>query len=169
MSYFLMDCRRIQFRARWKVHMDVYVCAKIKSVIHDAPYQPSSAGFDDVVFLNHCNRVKHICVTKLTNIGSNNGLAPDWRQASIWTNAEILVIGPLGTNISEILIEIYAFSFIGTPAKNKMANILQTTFKCIYWKGNDCSLIKILLRKDRMMTWRRWHLFASIGGFVKLT
>ena len=37
-------------------------------------------------------------------------LSPDWRQAIIWTNAEIS-IGPLGTNISEILIEIQTFSF----------------------------------------------------------
>ena len=28
---------------------------------------------------------------------------PDRRQAIIWTNAGILVIGPLGTNISDVL------------------------------------------------------------------
>ena len=38
--------------------------------------------------------------------GSDNGLSPGWRQAIIWTNAGILLIGPLGTNFSEILIEI---------------------------------------------------------------
>ena len=32
-------------------------------------------------------------------------------QAIIWTNAGILLIGPLGTNFNEILIEIYLFSF----------------------------------------------------------
>ena len=37
--------------------------------------------------------------------------APDRRQAIIWTNAEILLIGLLGTNFSEILIEILTFSF----------------------------------------------------------
>ena len=47
----------------------------------------------------------HICVSKLTIIGSNNGLSPGRRQAIIWTNAGILLIGPLGTNFSEILIE----------------------------------------------------------------
>ena len=56
-------------------------------------------------------RVTHICVSKLTIIGSDNGLAPDRRQAIIWTNGEILLIGPLGTNFSEILIEILTFSF----------------------------------------------------------
>ena len=32
-------------------------------------------------------------------------------QAIIWTDAGILLIGPLGTNFSEILIEIHTFSF----------------------------------------------------------
>ena len=53
----------------------------------------------------------HICVGKLTIIGSDNVLSPDQRQAIIWTNAGILKIGPLGTNFSEILIEILTFSF----------------------------------------------------------
>ena len=33
-----------------------------------------------------------------------------WRQAIIWTSAGILLIDPLGTNFSEILIEMYTFS-----------------------------------------------------------
>ena len=53
----------------------------------------------------------HICVSKLTIIGSDNGLSPGRRQAIIWTNAGILLIGPLRTNFSEILIEIHTFSF----------------------------------------------------------
>ena len=61
--------------------------------------------------LTHWGRVTHICVGKLTIIGSDNGLSPGRRQAIIWTNAAILLIGPLGTNFSEILIKIYTFSF----------------------------------------------------------
>ena len=53
----------------------------------------------------------HICVGKLTIIGSDNGLSPGRRQAIIWTNAWILLIGPLGTIFSEISIAIEAFSF----------------------------------------------------------
>ena len=53
----------------------------------------------------------HICVSKLTIIGSDNGLSPERRQAIIWTNAGILLIGPLGTNFSEILTGIQTFSF----------------------------------------------------------
>ena len=53
----------------------------------------------------------HICVSNLTIIGSDNALSPGRRQAIIWTNAGILLIEPLGTNFSEILIEINTFSF----------------------------------------------------------
>ena len=53
----------------------------------------------------------HICVGKLTIIGSDNGLSPERRQAIIWTNAGLLLIGPRGTNFSEISIKISTFSF----------------------------------------------------------
>ena len=36
-------------------------------------------------------------------------LSPGRQQAIIWTNAAILLIGPLGTNFTEILLEIYTF------------------------------------------------------------
>ena len=61
--------------------------------------------------LIHWGRVTHICVVKLTIIGSDNGLSPGRRQAIIWTNARILLIRPLGTNFSEILIGIQMLSF----------------------------------------------------------
>ena len=61
--------------------------------------------------LTHWGRVMHICVSKLTIIGSDNGLLPGWRQAIIWTNAGILLIEPLGINFNEIAIKIHAFSF----------------------------------------------------------
>ena len=53
----------------------------------------------------------HLCVSKLTIIASDNGLSPGRRQAIIWTNAGILLIGTLGTNFNEILPEIHTFSF----------------------------------------------------------
>ena len=42
---------------------------------------------------------------------SDNGLSPGRCQAIIWTNAGILLIGPLGANFGEILIEILTFWF----------------------------------------------------------
>ena len=38
----------------------------------------------------------HICVSKLTIIGSDKGLLPSRRQAIIWTSAGILLTEPLG-------------------------------------------------------------------------
>ena len=56
-------------------------------------------------------RVTHKCVGNLTIIGSNNGLSPCRRQAITWTNVGILLIGPSGTNFSEMLIQVHTFSF----------------------------------------------------------
>ena len=64
-----------------------------------------------VRLLTHWGRVTHKCVGKLTSIGSDNDLSPDRRQAIIWNNAGLLLIGPLGTKFSEILIKILTFSF----------------------------------------------------------
>ena len=50
-----------------------------------------------------------ICIGKLTIIGLDNGLLPGWRQAIIWTNAEMLLNGPLGIHFSEVLTDIYTF------------------------------------------------------------
>ena len=61
--------------------------------------------------LTHWGRVTHICVSNFATIGSDNGLSPGRRQAIIWTNAVILLIEPLATNFSEILIGIHTFSF----------------------------------------------------------
>ena len=61
--------------------------------------------------LTHWGRVTHICVGNLTTIGSDNGLSPGRRQAITWNNVGILLIGPVGTHLSEILIGIQTFSF----------------------------------------------------------
>ena len=53
----------------------------------------------------------HISISKLTIIGSDKGLSPGRCQAIIGTVTGILLIGPLGTNFSEILIIIHTFSF----------------------------------------------------------
>ena len=51
----------------------------------------------------------HICVAKLTIIGSDNGLSPGRHQAIIWTNDGIFLIGPLKRNFSEMFNEIHTF------------------------------------------------------------
>ena len=51
-----------------------------------------------------------VCFSKVTIIGSDKGfrcqMSPSRRQAIIWTNPGILLIGSLGKNFSEILINI---------------------------------------------------------------
>ena len=83
----------------------------------------------------------HICVRKLTIIGSNNGLWPERRQAVIRNNAGILLIGPLGTNFSEILIGIQTFSLKKIHLKMSSAkcrpfclglNVLNVFLLCSY-------------------------------------
>ena len=66
--------------------------------------------------------MKHICVGNRTSTGSDNGLSPGRRQAIIWTNGGILLIGSLGTNFSEILIEIQTFF------------VEEYTFENVVWK-----------------------------------
>ena len=53
----------------------------------------------------------HICVSKLTIIGSDNGFSPGRRQAIIWANDGILLIRTFQTHFSEIASEIHTFSF----------------------------------------------------------
>ena len=82
----------------------------------------------------------HICVGEQTNIGSDKGLSPGWRQAIIWTNAGILLIRPQGTNFSEISINNLSFSFTKkrlkvSSAKCRAANqygisVFCTDFTC---------------------------------------
>ena len=75
--------------------------------------------------LAHWGRMTHICVGELTIIGSDNGLSPGRRQAIIWTNAAIMLIGPLGTNFSEILNEIQTFSLEKIRLKMSYAKCCQ--------------------------------------------
>ena len=80
----------------------IFTCPTSK-IMHDSDHLTKN--------LIHWGRVTHICVAYLTIIVSDNCLSPSRRQAIIWTNAGILLIKPLGTNFSEILIEIHSFSF----------------------------------------------------------
>ena len=90
-------------------HLKVYY---VNTAVHHLRAKHKT-GVSPVIFivLTHWVWATHICVGKLTIIGSDNGLSPWRRQAIIWTSAGILLIGPLGINFSEILIGIQRFSF----------------------------------------------------------
>ena len=77
----------------------------------------------------------HICVSKLTIIGSDNGLSPRQHQAIIWTNAGILLIETLGTNFSEILIRIQIFFILENALEIVVCEMASTTYiHCLDWK-----------------------------------
>ena len=63
----------------------------------------------------------HKCVGTVAIIGLDNGLSPVEHQAISWTNAGILLIGPLGTNFSEISI---VYSFIQENAFENVAGTM---------------------------------------------
>ena len=81
---------------------------RLQNAVHFVPVSPCKSTRNGNG-RTHWGRV--ICVSKLTTIGSDYGLSPGRCQAIIWANAGILLIGPLGTNFSGILIEILTFSF----------------------------------------------------------
>ena len=84
---------------------------KVLSIIMISRVKSLEGKMIGTTWVMHWGRVTHICVSNLTIIGSDNGLSPGRRQAIIWTNAGILLIGPLEINFSEISIENNTFSF----------------------------------------------------------
>ena len=89
-------------KLQWKPDRNPYIFKKMHSTMSSRKWRPFCLSLN---VLTHWGRVTHICVSKPTTIGSDNGLSPGRRQAIIWTNAGILLIGPLGINS-----EIHTFS-----------------------------------------------------------
>ena len=67
-------------------------------------YHVIDRSFTRSANLTHWGWVMHTCISKRTNIGSDNGLPPGRRQAIIWTKAGILLIEPFVINCSEIFV-----------------------------------------------------------------
>ena len=77
--------------------------------------------------LIHWDRVTHIYVSKLTIIASDNGLQLGWHQAIIRVSNGMLLIGYLGTNVSNISIEtqdIFVQKYVIKNVVSEMAAIL---------------------------------------------
>ena len=90
-----------------------------------------------------------MCVGNLTIIGPDNGLSPGRRQAIIWTNAGLLLIGPWGTNFSEILSEIHTFSF------NKM-----------HLKMSSAKWRLFRLGLNELMAHEEGHIYIKVTGVI---
>ena len=114
----------------------------------------NSTRFPNLSHLTHWGRVTHICVGKLTTIGSDNGLSPGRRQAIIWINAGILLIEPLGANFSEISIEILTFSF--KKMRFKVSSAKWRPF-CLGLNGLK-RLFRIVLQSNKLPHIPRGHI-----------
>ena len=79
--------------------------------------------------LTHWGLMMHICVGKLTTIGSDNGLSARRRQAIIWTNAGILFIRPLGANFRNFDRNSYIF-------------IHENAFENVWWTATILSRLQ---------------------------
>ena len=95
--------------------------------------------------LTHWGRVTHRCVSKLIIIGSDNWLSPGRHQAIIWTNAGILLIWTLGTNVSEIFSKVYIFSFKKMHLKMSSAKwrLFHLGLNELRWWNNICDQLTI--------------------------
>ena len=65
----------------------------------------------------HMLKIRRSRDSKLTIVGSDNGLSPGRRQTIIWTSERILSIRTFRTHFSEIVSEIHTFSFKKTHFK----------------------------------------------------
>ena len=72
--------------------------------------------------LTHWGQVMHICISKLTTIGSDNGLSPNRRHAIIWTNAGILFYWTLRNKLQWNLL------------RNSCIFIRENAFENVIWK-----------------------------------
>ena len=113
--------------------------------------------------LTHWGRVTHICVSKLCIIGSDNGLSPNRCQAIIWTNAGMLLIRTLATNVSEIMSKIHTFSFKKINLKILPAKwwpfVLASVcwfWHCKFWL-NFAEVSKLILYLNLYATVLYWH------------
>ena len=111
-------------------------------------------------YLTHWGRVTHICVSKLTIIGSDNGLSPGRRQAIIWTNVGILLNGTLGIYFSEILSEIHTFSF--KKMHLKMSSAKRRPF-CL---GLNVLTMHICVSEQWHRRFRWWLVACSVSNQV---
>ena len=159
-----------------EVDIDFFAEKYILRLVFDAQYswhETASILTVTALTLTHWGRVTHICVGKLTIIVSDNGLSPWRRQAIIWTNAGILLIGPLGTNFSEILIEIDTFLFMKMHLKMSSAKwrpfclgLDVLTLLGELWQCYNCLKNAICLTADIAYY---WHQLLFIIGILLIS
>ena len=110
--------------------------------------------------LTHWRWVMHICISKLTIIGSEYGLSAG-HQAIIWNIAGILLIFPLGANFSEIFIKIHTSSF-------KKRHLKMLSVKCYPFCFGLNMLAYHIFTVCHPKRFRiSWHAQGSLSGTLK--
>ena len=115
----------------------------------------------------------HICIGNLTIIGSDNGLSSGQHQAIAWTNVGILLIGPLGTNFSEMLFSQNSNIFIQENALQnvvcEMASILSRP-QCV---NRNALVIKHknvfetdIYQITLLLIWKSVEVLKSSGDYI---
>ena len=113
-------------------------------------------------------------------IDSGNGLLPVRHQAIIWTNADLLTIGPWRTKFSESLIEIWAFSIKKIHLKMLSARWMPFCrhFWLTFFCDNCSSLIQFSLKfvpkglinnkplLVQTMAWRQTFITATLDLYA---
>ena len=122
--------------------------------------------------VTHWGRVTHICVRKLTIVGSDNGLSPGRRQAVILTNAGVLLIGLLRKVLLVYLLSKLIYfhwrKWIGkclrpfclgtnllTTIYHHVANGNAFCITSLFWGSGICFLVRMnqLLNKQSSCHW----------------
>ena len=164
---------------QWKIIINICFLGKLNWIYSPPKLCQTVSWIIWNGLLNHWGRVTHICVSKLTIIGSDNGLSPDRCQAIIWTSAGLLLIGPLGKNFSEILIKILTFSLkkmrlkVSSAQRRPFCLGLNVLNFCVI--SSSCSIIIFRTYCTLECNHHIWLLFVKtfwmvhISGYVGVT
>ena len=99
----------------------------------------------------------HICVSKLTIIGSDNGLSPGWHKAIIWKNAGILLIKPLGKKSVKTLSKFIQFRSPECNWKCRLRN------RSHFISASMCFTAKLLIHYGSLRIEFNWIFFAELN------
>ena len=105
-----------QWEMTWQCHVASHWLSAYKKIISAWQQVPTIFCLPDLMLLHLTNwgRVTHICASKVTIIVSDNGLSPGRHQAIIWTNAGILLIIGIDTNI-EVIVSLTTWEALHSP------------------------------------------------------
>ena len=115
---------------------------KLNLKMSPAKSRPFCLGIN--VLLTQWGRVTHVCVSKLTIIGSDNDLSPERHQAIIWISAGILLIEQTSVESQS---EFYYFHYT----------------KCI--ENVVCGHFVIMLTWEHRKSQRTWYIWCLMTHF----